>query len=195
MDFLKALNRLEAAPRIDAELVYLRGPRMSDFAEWAELRDASREFLTPWEPVWPSDDLTKPAFRRRLRRYMQDVREERAYPFFIFRQSDEALVGGCTLSNIRRGVQQSSTLGYWVGQRFANQGYVTSAVRAVQHFVFKELKLWRLEAACLPENEPSKKVLRRCGFQEEGISRGYLRINGAWRDHLRFAKLASDPST
>ncbi|MEQ8951827.1 GNAT family protein, partial [Parvibaculum sp.] len=75
----------------------------------------------------------------------------------------------------------------------AGRGYVTAAVRALVPYVFEELRLHRLQAACLPENERSRAVLRKCGFTEEGIARGYLRINGAWRDHVVYAILRDDP--
>lgn len=193
MAFLRSMTRAEVAPLVLGERVYLRGPTMGDYAEWAELRARSRTFLTPWEPTWPPDDLTRAAFRRRLRRYMRDVREDLAYPFFVFREEDDALVGGVTISNIHRGVQQSCTLGYWAGEIYAGNGYTTTAVRALVPFIFEELKLHRILAACLPENERSQAVLRKCGFREEGIARGYLRINGAWRDHVVFALLIDDP--
>lgn len=187
------MTRPEIAPLVIGEGVYLRGPTMGDFPEWAELRARSRTFLTPWEPTWPPDDLTRAAFRRRLRRYMRDVRDDLAYPFFIYRDEDDALVGGVTISNVHRGVQQSCTLGYWAGESFAGNGYITSAVRAIAPFAFDELRMHRIQAACLPENTRSQAVLRKCGFTQEGIARGFLRINGAWQDHVVFALLVNDP--
>ena len=165
---------------------------MRDFDAWADLRSTSREFLRPWEPIWPPDDLARVAFRRRLKRYSQDVRSDAAYPFFIFRQSDGALVGGLTLGQIRRGVAQTATLGYWMGQVHAGQGYMSDAVRAVLPYAFNGLRLRRIEAACLPENEPSIRLLERVGFIREGYARSYLRIAGAWQDHLLYAILMDD---
>lgn len=193
MTFLRSISRPDVAPVVAGDGVFLRGPQLGDYAEWATLRERSRSFLTPWEPVWPDDDLTRNAFRRRIRRYMREVKEDHAYPFFIFRNEDGALVGGCTLSSVQRGVQQSCTLGYWAGEIFAGKGYVTGAVRALIPYVFEELRLHRMQAACLPENERSKAVLRKCGFREEGHARGYLKINGMWRDHVVFAILRDDP--
>ena len=192
MAFLRSITRSEVAPLVIGRGVYLRGPTMGDYAEWAELRTRSRAFLTPWEPTWPADDLTRAAFRRRLRRYMRDVREDLAYPFLVFRDEDDALVGGVTVSNIHRGVQQSCTLGYWAGEVHSGNGYITSAVQALVPFIFDELHMHRVQAACLPENERSQVVLRKCGFTHEGIARGYLRIDGAWRDHVVFALLVDD---
>lgn len=194
MVFLRSMTRPEVAPLVVGDGVYLRGPTMSDYVEWAELRASSRSYLTPWEPTWPADDLTRSAFRRRLRRYMRDVREDQAYPFLVFRESDDALVGGITVANILRGVQQSCSVGYWAGEPFAGKGYTTAALRAVIPFAFEELHLHRILAACLLDNERSKAVLRKCGFVEEGVARGYLRINGAWQDHIVFARLSDDPA-
>lgn len=193
MAFLRSMSRPETPPVVVGDGVFLRGPQMADYAEWAVLRERSRAFLTPWEPTWPEDDLTRTAYRRRIRRYMREVKDDHAYPFFIFREEDEALVGGCTLSSVQRGVQQSCSLGYWAGESFAGRGYVSRAVRALIPYVFEELRLHRLQAACLPENERSKAVLRKCGFREEGHARGFLRINGVWRDHVVFAILRDDP--
>lgn len=193
MAFLRSISKPDPASIVMGDGVFLRPPVLSDFAEWAALRDQSRDFLAPWEPTWAVDDLTRPAFRRRVRRYQREAREDNAYPFFIFRESDGALVGGCTLSNVHRGVQQDCTLGYWAGAPYAGQGYITRAVRALINHVFEELKLHRLQASCLYENERSKAVLRRCGFREEGYARGLLRINGVWRDHVQFAILRDDP--
>jgi len=193
MAFLRSITKPETVPLILGQGVYLRMPQHGDYSAWAGLREDSRSFLTPWEPTWGQDDLTRPAYRRRIRRYMREIREDHAYPFFIFREQDNALVGGCTLSGVQRGVQQSCALGYWAGEKYAGRGYVTAAVRALIPYVFEELKLHRLQAACLPENERSRAVLRKCGFTEEGHARGYLRINGMWRDHVVFAILRDDP--
>ncbi|MES1197452.1 MAG: GNAT family protein [Pseudomonadota bacterium] len=173
--------------RLDGEGVYLRPPEIRDYADWSELREESRGFLTPWEPTWAADELSRGSFRYKLRRYAEDVRDDRAYALFVFREEDSALVGGVTLSNVRRGVAQAASLGYWAGERYAGKGYITAAVRAVTRFAFDELDLHRVEAACQPENASSRRVLTKAGFAEEGQAKAYLKINGQWRDHLLFA--------
>lgn len=176
----------ESSLRLEREGVYLRPPRANDYGEWRELRAASRAFLQPWEPTWPSDDLTRAAFRRRLTAYARDRDLGAAYPFFVFRASDDALTGGITLSNIRRGVAQMGSIGYWCGRPFTRLGHTLTAVRAVCDFGFRTLGLHRLEAACIPDNEPSRRLLAKAGFTEEGYAKAYLKINGAWRDHVLF---------
>jgi ribosomal-protein-alanine N-acetyltransferase len=182
----------ETALSLEGERVRLRPPRMADYPEWSELRTASRDFLQPWEPAWPQDDLTRPAFRRRLAAYARDIETGQGYPFFVFRNEDDALVGGVTLSNVRRGVAQTATLGYWVGQSHARRGFTLHAVRSVMGFAFGKLKLHRIEAACLPTNEASRNLLLKAGFSLEGKARAYLKINGAWRDHLLFGLIQDE---
>ena len=127
---------------------------MSDFLQWAQLREQSRSYLTPWEPIWPSDDLTRAGFRRRLRRYVEDIAADRSYPFIIFRESDGAMIGGITLANVRRGIVQAGTIGYWVGEPHAHRGYMTAALRVLLPTLFGELNLHRIEAACIPSTRP-----------------------------------------
>ena len=193
MAFFRTVSINETPPAITGAGVTLRAPHSGDFAEWAALREASRAFLVPWEPTWPADDLTRGAFRRRLKRYAEDARGDLAYAFLIFRSDDNALVGGLTLANIRRGVAQAGSIGYWVGAPFARKGYMTAALRALVPFCFAALRLHRLEAACIPANTASVRLLEKTGFQREGYARSYLCINGAWQDHLLYARLKNDP--
>jgi [ribosomal protein S5]-alanine N-acetyltransferase len=179
-------------PVLQGDSVLLRYPQMSDFTVWAQLRSESREFLVPWEPTWAPDELSRSAFRRRLRRYQREIRNDLAYPFFLFRKPDNILMGGCTLSNVRRGVTQSAAIGYWLGERYTRHGHMFSALNAVLPFVFEVLGLHRLEAACIPQNEPSRALLLKVGFREEGRARRYLQINGEWQDHILFALLEDD---
>lgn len=191
MTFFRAVSFSEPALTISGERLSLRLPQMSDYEEWAALREASRAFLVPWEPTWPADDLSRASFRRRVKRYAEDQRNDLAYPYFIFRNEDERLVGGLTLTNVRRGVAQAGNLGYWMGAAYARQGYMTQAVRAFVPFAFSTLKLHRIEAACIPENAASVRLLEKTGFVREGYAREYLCINGVWQDHLLYARVRS----
>jgi ribosomal-protein-alanine N-acetyltransferase len=166
--------------------VYLRPPRLADYRAWAELRRTSRGFLERWEPTWPEGDLGRPAFRARLGAYARELEIGEAWPFFVFRKSDDALIGAVRLFHVRRGVAQTGTIGYWVGQNHARQGHMSDAVAAVVRFAFDGLGLHRLEAACMPENTASASLLLKSGFSEEGYARAYLKINGEWRDHRLF---------
>ena len=179
-------------PLIRTPNLYLRAPQATDHAAWAMLRMESREFLTPWEPTWNEDDLTRASFRLRAKRAAREISTDEAYSLFIFETGTETLIGGLTLGLIRRGVAQACTLGYWMGRRHAGKGHMTEAVRGAVRFAFSDLALHRVEAACLPNNEPSRRLLERVGFQHEGLARAYLKINGNWADHLLYAVLSTD---
>jgi ribosomal-protein-alanine N-acetyltransferase len=187
------ISRLaDPAPLARGDGLYLRPAQGIDYATWAALRETSREFLTPWEPSWPADDLTRGAFRRRLKRQGDEIARDEAYSFLIFEDGSDNLLGGITIGGVRRGVAQAATLGYWIGAPYAGRGHMTRAVQAAVAFSFSSLRLHRIEAACIPDNYASARVLERNGFHKEGFARAYLRINGAWRDHLLFALLESD---
>jgi ribosomal-protein-alanine N-acetyltransferase len=184
---------------LDGSAVFLRPPQPDEWAAWAQLRGDSRKFLAPWEPAWPADALTESAYQRRIRHLSQEWKADEGYSFHVFQRVDTRadsgrprLVGGVGLTQVRRGVAQTATLGYWVGESCQRQGFTTEAVNLVVRFAFKNLQLHRIEAACLPENVASRRVLEKAGFVREGYARLYLRIAGEWRDHLTFAILSED---
>lgn len=192
MAFLRSGLGFDQAASIRGDAVWLRPPMPSDYSAWAELRALSRAHLVPWEPQWAADELTRASFKLRLRYYAREQREDLGYAFLVLRSSDDALIGGLTLSNVRRGVSQSASLGYWTGLPFVRQGYMKAAVTAAVTHSFEALRLHRVEAACLPSNHASIRVLGANGFMHEGLARNYLKINGVWQDHLLFARIASD---
>ena len=178
--------------RIETERMTLRLPQHSDFRAWASLREDSRAFLSPWEPTWSADHLTRKAFTNRVYWAARAFSGGTAMPLFLIRRSDMALLGAVTVDNIRRGPAQAATIGYWVGAPFARQGYMREAIMALTHHAFTRMDLSRIEAACLPENSASRGVLETCGFKYEGVAQSYLQINGRWRNHVLYANLRGD---
>ena len=170
----------------------LRLARFSDFSQWHRLRAESRRFLEPWEPTWRHDELTEGAFRTRVIRGKQEYNSGQAIPLFIFSKRNRALLGGLTIGYIRRGAAQSCMIGYWMGERYSGQGHMFASLQLVIPYIFSVLELHRIEAACIPENERSMRLLEKAGFHREGYLRGYLKINGQWRDHVMFSRLACD---
>jgi [ribosomal protein S5]-alanine N-acetyltransferase len=170
--------------------VELRTPSTKDYAQWRDVRLASRFFLEPWEPRWDEADYTRSAFRDRLRQYQSLTDQDQAYSFFIYVKDGDHFCGAVTLSNVRRGIAQMATLGYWIGVDFAGQGLMTDAVMTLLAHAFSDLALHRVEAACLPHNSASVGLLRKCSFTEEGFAASYLKIAGRWEDHLLFAKMS-----
>src|SRR6476469_2988096 len=191
MAFLRSTLGQEPGPVVRGRGLMMRPPQMSDYSGWAELRALSREHLAPWEPLWPRDELTRSSFRRRLRHYARELREDQGYALFIL-DDNERLLGGLTLSNVRSGVTQAASLGYWLGAPCIRRGYMTEAVRAMIPFAQGPLRLHRVEAACLPNNRASIAVLEKNGFAREGYARLYLKIAGQWQDHVLFGLVAED---
>lgn len=177
--------------RLETERLVLRLPEHGDFTPWAGLRAQSRAFLSPWEPVWASDHLSRKSFTHRVYWANRASRSGTALPLFLIRH-DGTLVGAITMDNIRRGPAQSATIGYWVGEPFARQGFMREAIDAVVRHGFSIFDLSRIEAACLPENVASRGVLERSGFKYEGVAQSYLQINGRWRNHVLYANLRTD---
>jgi ribosomal-protein-alanine N-acetyltransferase len=170
----------------------LRLPQASDQNAWIDLRNQNAEFLQPWEPIWHDDHLTRRSFSQRIYWSQKSAIAGSAYPLFLTRREDDMLLGAVTLDNVRRGPAQTGTLGYWIGQKFARQGYMQEAIQAVVHHAFSRFDLSRIEAACLPENQASRGVLEKSGFKYEGVAQSYLQIAGRWRNHVLYANLRSD---
>ena len=184
--------RLKRKFQLETERLTLRPPIHSDFRAWTALRVASRAYLTPWEPTWARDHLTRKAFTNRVYWAQRSVSGGTALPLFLLRREDDTLLGAITLDNIRRGPAQAGTLGYWTGEPFARQGYMREAITAIVHQAFTRLDLSRVEAACLPENTASRGLLERSGFKYEGVAQSYLQIDGRWRTHVLYASLRKD---
>lgn len=178
--------------RIETERMTLRPPVHGDWRGWSDLRRDSQEFLTPWEPAWATDHLGRKAFTNRVYWAQRSVSGGTALPLFLVRRDDNELLGAITMDNIRRGPAQAGTLGYWIGERHARQGFMREAIVAVVHHAFHRMDLSRIEAACLPENGPSRGLLESCGFKYEGVAQSYLQIGGRWRTHVLYAALRMD---
>jgi ribosomal-protein-alanine N-acetyltransferase len=179
-------------PSLTGRRVTMRLPRRADYEHWSSLRRESRSFLAPWEPEWPPDELGRAAWRQRIARSFEDHRRGAAVGFFIFARDERRLLGGITLGNIRYGVARSGHIGYWIGERFAGQGYMSEALGLLSAYAFDRLTLHRIEAACIPSNARSIRVLEKAGFQREGLLRSYLKINGIWQDHFLYALIVDD---
>ena len=179
-------------PQLETARMVLRLPQHADYRDWAVLRDESRAFLVPWEPAWSADHLSRKAFTNRVYWAARAEAAGTALPLFLISKAEGRVIGAITLDSIRRGPAQAGTLGYWIGARYARQGFMREAIGAVVTPAFGALDLSRLEAACLPENAASRGVLEKSGFKYEGVAQAYLQINGRWRNHVLYSNLRAD---
>jgi [ribosomal protein S5]-alanine N-acetyltransferase len=187
------LSRQPEMPELYGDHHMLRLARYTDYRAWYKLRSESRQFLQPWEPTWRHDELTEASFRARVTRHTQEFSSGLAVPLLLFHRDDMRLLGGLTIGYIRRGAAQSCMVGYWMGEKQAGQGHMFAALRLVVPYIFTGLQLHRIEAACIPENWKSVRLLEKAGFEREGLLRKYLKINGEWRDHTLYSLLSGDP--
>lgn len=178
--------------RINTQRLSIRPPERGDYLQWRTLREASRDHLKPWEPTWAHDALSPDDWQRHLRGWREAWKLDRAYAFFIW--LDFELVGGMTFSNVRRGPAQMASLGYWQGEIHQGNGYMREAVQAGCQWMFDVGGVQRIEAGTLTENHRSQALLRAIGFQEEGLARAYLQINGHRHDHVLFGLVREDNS-
>ena len=187
-----AIQSLFSKKKLTGERVFLRPPKRRDALKWQKLRMSSKSFLVPWEPSWNASSCTRRAYLRYFKNSNYLANMDRAYSFLIFKSDDKTLLGGINVGNVRRGVAQSASLGYWIGARYARNGYMKEALKLLIPSLFIDLRLNRIEAATLEENTASRNLLKKIGFKKEGVLRKYLKINGTWRDHILYGLLEND---
>ena len=187
-----AIQSLLSKKKLTGERVFLRPPKRRDALKWQKLRMSSKNFLVPWEPSWDASSCTRRAYLRYFKNSNYLANMDRAYSFLIFKTDDKTLLGGINIGNVRRGVSQSASLGYWIGEKYSRNGYMKEALKLLIPSLFVDLRLNRIEAATLEENIASKNLLKKIGFKKEGVLRKYLKINGNWRDHILYGLLEND---
>ena len=187
-----AIQSLLSKKKLTGERVFLRPPKRRDALKWQKLRISSKSFLVPWEPSWDASSCTRRAYLRYFKNSNYLANMDRAYSFLIFKTEDKTLLGGINIGNVRRGVSQSASLGYWIGEKHSRNGYMKEALKLLIPSLFIDLRLNRIEAATLEENIASKNLLKKIGFKKEGVLRKYLKINGTWRDHTLYGLLEDD---
>jgi [ribosomal protein S5]-alanine N-acetyltransferase len=169
--------------------VTLRPLRVEDFGQWQEVRTRGHDWLVKWEPMRPpgSPDVvaSRTAFAARCRSRDRERQLGTGSGFGIF--VGTRFCGEINLSGVQRGPFQSGSIGYWVDEDCAGQGYVPESVVIVLRHGFEDLGLHRLQIDIIPRNLPSRRVMEKLQVRDEGIARGYLEINGKWEDHVRYA--------
>ena len=183
--------------RVTSARLVLRPPRTADVAELRLRLRQNSTHLRPWSPSPPpGDDPTSlTAVSKSLVRYRREWKRGEAYVLLVTKRVlGEPIVGRLSLGGIMRGVFQNAYLGYWIDHEHQGQGLMTEAVQAGIDFAFREARLHRVQAAVMPRNPASVRVLEKAGFRHEGLAQRYLCIAGIWEDHLIFARTADDPA-
>jgi ribosomal-protein-alanine N-acetyltransferase len=173
--------------RVDGEQVAIRAFRLADVDELVDLRRRTRAFNAPYEPRRSEAFFTRAGQRAEVQRDLDEWAADRMYAFAIVERATERIRGRIGLANIVRGAWDNATLGYFVDVEVNGRGYATEAVSLALRFAFGPARLHRVQAAVMPHNLRSARVLRKNGFRLEGHAPRYLRLDGAWRDHDLYA--------
>jgi ribosomal-protein-alanine N-acetyltransferase len=183
--------------RLVGERVALRPPRTSDIPGLRRLLADNAAHLRPWSPAAASgqDPLSLVEITRTITSQRRAWKEDRTYALLIEAPETDALIGRVVLSEVARGPFQNAYLGYWIDHRWQGKGLTTEAVRLTTRFAFDVLGLHRVQAAVIPHNVASRRVLSKLGYREEGIAQRYLSIAGAWQDHVIYAITREDALT
>ncbi|OKJ00725.1 alanine acetyltransferase [Streptomyces sp. CB01249] len=171
--------------------IRLRPVRPSDAASCAEALTRSRAYMRPWEPLRPESFYTEEGQSRRVAALLAEREAGRVMPW-VLSDAENRVVGGFNLNALVLGAFRSAVLGYWVDVDLAGRGLATAAVRRICELARDELRLHRVEAGTVLDNTASQRVLAKCGFEEFGLARGYMHIDGEWRDHRLFHRLLHD---
>ena len=169
------------AQPVEAPRSYFRQVKASDRRELLTLTRSSRELHHPW--ILPP--LTSHMFKVYLRRTQRDDHEGYA----IYLKESGEIVGVININNVVEGAFRSASVGYYAAQAHVGKGYMREGLVHVVRHAFAELGLHRIEANIQPANVASIRLVRSCGFGREGLSPQFLYINGAWRDHERWAAI------
>jgi [ribosomal protein S5]-alanine N-acetyltransferase len=175
---------------IQAPEVELRLPEPEDVEAFLDLVLRNRDHFRPYEPRRPPAYFTRAGQRDQIAAAQRQARLGERFEFGIWENS--TLVGRISLGGISRGALQNAYLGYGVDIEHGGRGIATRAVELAVDVAFDELGLHRVQAAVVPENKASARVLQKVGFREEGLARRYLFLDGQWKDHRMFALTADD---
>ena len=181
--------RQKCAPLVVTDRLLIRLPITHDYEAWVKLRRQSEKFLNQWEPEKNKEFYSKESFQTRVHWANKNFKLKKVLHLFLFLRSDGELIGGLTLDNIRYSPFNSGSLGYWLGEQHSNNGFMTEGLRAIFHYANRTLNVTRLEAATLPNNGASRRVLEKCEFKYEGVGQSYLQINGRWKNHVLYANI------
>ena len=181
--------------RLSTERLVLRPPRTQDVAEMRRVLRHNHVHLKPWNPApRPGEDPTSiTEISNTVLRQRREWKSGRTFAFMLAPKEDPSrFIGKIALNGVMRGAMHGAYLGYWMDVDHQNGGLCTEGIRAVMDFAFGTAALHRLQAAIMPRNGRSLRVIEKLGFRREGYAERYLQIAGCWEDHILFARTSEE---
>jgi ribosomal-protein-alanine N-acetyltransferase len=170
---------------IETERLTVRLPQAADVPEIVSYYGNNRDHLQPFSPTFAPDFLDEAMWLEQVRIRTREHAAGESFRAFMFaRAAADRIVGNLNLTQVHRGALQSCVMGYNLARDEQGKGYMTEAVKGAVAFAFEKWRLHRVNANHMPRNARSAAVLRRCGFEVEGLAPAYLLINGKWEDHV-----------
>ena len=176
----------------EGQTCYLRSLTVEDAEEMVQLLLRNREYWSVYEPTHRDSYFSAAIQREKIRESIYQARENREYSVGIFEHDPNKLVGHISVYSVKRMPFLSALVGYSIDQAYIGKGIATEAVQLMTVFGFEQLRLHRMEAYVSPENIGSIKVLEKTGFQQEGLLKSFLYINGEWKDHYYYALIENE---
>lgn len=176
---------------IESKRWIIRLPKEGDALKVQKYHIANKAFFKPWMPTYAPNRFNLDYIEASIMVSLDYYQKGKLLPLLVLHPITEEVIGRVTYSQIQRSVAQYCSVGYNVAKKWNGKGVATEVLRASNAYVFEVLKLHRIEANILPINKGSIRVVQKLGFEEEGLCKGLLKIDGQWQDHLRFALVQS----
>ncbi|WP_372651540.1 GNAT family N-acetyltransferase [Halobacteriovorax sp.] len=169
--------------KIETKRLNIRLAEISDASSIIHFYKRNHDHLSPWSPKQPNNFMDTEFWSERISKYKLEYSKQQSLKACLFTKSGE-LIGRCNFTNVERGSFQNCRLGYKLDHEYEGKGYMSEALDALIQVIFNEFKIHRIEANVIPSNTKSRKLLERLGFEEHGIAKSYLKIDGKWQDHV-----------
>ena len=188
---LSFLRGRDAVAPLSSDRLLLREMTLRDQLAWIDLRNANAMWLKPWDPTNPLGAPEPMSFRQMLAAKRAAAHAGTGYSWVMtlpqLHSKNPPIIGQVSVSGIQYGAARTASIGYWIDSSHAGFGLMPEACALVIDHCFQTLALHRLEINIRPENAASLRVVQKLGFRDEGLRKGFLHIDGAWRDHRTFA--------
>jgi ribosomal-protein-alanine N-acetyltransferase len=161
---------------------------VADAGAYARAYQRNFSHLEPWEPIRPEDFYTEAGQESRLEKFDAD-RQAGHTERWTFDRGDGEVYGSITLGAIELGIFLNARMGYWLDASLTGRGLASAGVGAICDHARQRWNLHRIEAGTNVDNVASQRVLAKCGFEEIGLSRSHLYINGRWSDSKQFHRI------